>query len=70
MKPNESLASNDAGPLRTMHWKVSLAARGQAPNSRTAFAKLCRPYADSQASDQEIHALCEALIASKGQLGP
>jgi hypothetical protein len=71
MKPNESPAGDDADWFRTTHWSgVSLLVQIQVPDSRTASANLCRPYTDPRAADREIHALCEALVASEDRLGP
>jgi hypothetical protein len=39
---------------------VLLATQSQAPDSQAAPLRV----------DEEIHALCEALIASEGRLGP
>jgi len=71
MKPNESLACDDADRFRTMHWSgVSLSVQSQVPGSRTASANLSRPNPDPRAADRENHALCEALIASDGRSRP
>jgi hypothetical protein len=43
MNPNERLADDDAGRVRTTHWSVVLlSAQTQVPGSRTALADLCR----------------------------
>jgi hypothetical protein len=71
MKPNESLASDDAGRFRTTHRSaILLSAQSQDPSSRTADAEFYRTYIAPKAVDREIHALCEILIASEGRLGP
>jgi hypothetical protein len=61
MKPNKSLAGDGAGRFRTAHRSVVLlSARTQVPGSRMV--------ADPHVVDEEIHILCEALIASEGHL--
>jgi hypothetical protein len=57
---DHTLATEGAGGFRTGRWNlVSLAAQSQAPDSQVAPLQ----------AEEEIHALCEALIASEGQLG-
>jgi hypothetical protein len=71
VKSNERLASDDAGRFRTRYWcGVLHSAQGRVSGSRTAFGNFCWPYADPQAVEREIHALCEVLIASESRLGP
>lgn len=61
MKPNKSLAGDGACRFRTARRSVVLlSARTQVPGSRTVT--------DPQVVDEEIHVLCEALIASEGHL--
>jgi hypothetical protein len=71
MKPNESLASDDAVRFPTLHPSVVLrSAQNQAPGSRTAYANLCRPDADPQAANRGIRILFEVPIPFEGRLGP
>jgi hypothetical protein len=71
MKPNESLASDDAVRFPTLHPSVVLlSAQNQAPGSGTAYANFCQPDADPQAANRGIPILCEVLVASEGRLGP
>ena len=61
MKLDHSLATDGAAGFRTARWNlVLLAAKNQAPDSQAAALQV----------EEEIHALCEALIASEGRLGP
>ena len=61
MKLDRSLPTERAGGFRTARWDfVLLAAQSQAPDSKATEPQF----------DEEIHARCEALIASEGRLGP
>jgi hypothetical protein len=58
-----------AASFRTTRWTIVMqAAQSQAPGGQSALAQLCRSYWYPRY--EEIHALCEALIASEGRLGP
>jgi hypothetical protein len=61
LKLNHSLPTLGADGFRTARWNlVLLAPHGKAPDSQTAPLQV----------DEEIRALCEALIASEGRLDP
>jgi hypothetical protein len=71
MKPDHQSSADAAGRFRTTRWSaVLLSAQSQIPGSRAALAELCRIYWFPIYSFVEIHALCEALIATEGRLGP
>jgi hypothetical protein len=56
LKLDQSFPTDGAGGFRTARWGlVLLAAQSQAPDSQAAPLQV----------DEEIHALCEALIAWK-----
>jgi len=70
-----------AAGLHTTRWTIVLrVAQSQARGGHFAFAQLCRTallreevvhtVSGPADIDAEIHALCEALIASEGRLGP
>jgi hypothetical protein len=78
--PAEGTAS-----FHTTRWTIVMrAAQSQAQGAKFALAELCRLYwyplymfarrlgysPDDAEIDEEIHALCEALIASERRLGP
>jgi len=57
LKLDHSLPTDGAGGFRTARWNlVLLATQSQALDSQAAPLRV----------DEEIHALCEALIASEG----
>jgi hypothetical protein len=61
LKLDHSLPTDGAGEFRTARWNVVLlATQSQAPDSQAAPLQV----------DEEIHPLCEALIASEGRVGP
>jgi hypothetical protein len=60
-----------AASFHTTRWTIVMrAAQSQAQVGLSALAELCRLYSDPAEVDDEIHALCEVLIASEGRLGP
>jgi hypothetical protein len=61
MKPNDNRAIDRARRFRTTHWSVvRLSAQAQVSSLRTVT--------DPRGDDEKIHAVCEALIPSEGQL--
>ena len=83
LKPDHDSTGGDAGRFRTTHWPAALlSAQSQAPGSKTLIHRLRRRYAallreevsctvcEPGEVDEEIHGLCEALIAAEGRLGP
>jgi hypothetical protein len=61
LKLDHSLPTECAGGFRTARWNLVLpGAQSQAPDSEAVPPR----------ADEEIHARCEALIASEGRLGP
>jgi hypothetical protein len=61
LKLDHSLPTECAGGFRTVRWNlVLLAAQSQAPDSQSAPLQV----------DEEIHALCEALIPLEGRSDP
>jgi hypothetical protein len=61
LKFDHSFPTEDAGGFRTARWNLLLlAAKTQAPDSQAAPLQ----------TDEEIHALCEALIASEERSDP
>jgi hypothetical protein len=61
LKLDHSWPKDSAAGFRAAWWNlVLLAAKSQAPDSQAAPLQV----------DEEIHALCEALIASECRVGP
>ena len=61
LKLHHSLPTEGAGGFRTARWNLLLlAAQSQTPDTQAAALQV----------DEEIHARCEALIASKAQADP
>ena len=61
MKLHYSLPTEGSGGFRTARWNLLLlAVQSQAPDFQVAPAQ----------ADEEIHAVCEALIAPEGRLDP
>ena len=61
LKLHHSLPTDGTGGFGTARWNLLLlAAQSQAPDSQAAPPQ----------ADEEIHAVCEALIAPEGRLDP
>ncbi len=71
LKPDYHAEDADVYRFRTARWSaLLLSPQKQASASRAAVAKLCNFYWHPVEIDDEIHAHCEALIASGGLLSP
>ena len=83
MERDHGPPAEGAASFHTTRWTIVMkAAQSQAPGGQLALAELCRLYwyplyifarrrGHSPAEiNEEIHAFCEALIATGGRLGP
>ena len=71
MERDHGSLAEGVGSFHTTRWTIVMrAAQRRGPWGQFALAGLCRTVSDPAEIDEEMHALCDPLIATEGRLGP